>query len=200
MKPLTESDIKRPGHLYAFELRDLQSKVLKSGSKLGEEPYFVIKVGRSHDLEGRLAYWKGHFKSNKFVLRGWWPDVENDGVDNLVNDEAKLWERANLKPGRMEKYCQRVEKLVLLELHGIEANSLGFSGLADGSSVEATKARNLSKTLKKDILKHRCKTNHDEVILLKRATSGKTTGREWEEIVLPIIKKWGRFVSEHKQP
>ncbi|ELU43908.1 t5orf172 domain-containing protein [Rhizoctonia solani AG-1 IA] len=38
---------------------------------------------------------------------------------------------------------------------------------------------------------------HKEIFTLGRVTSGKMKGREWEDVVQPIIEKWGKFVTEY---
>lgn len=38
---------------------------------------------------------------------------------------------------------------------------------------------------------------HKEIFSFERFPPGKRKGQEWELVVRPILKKWGKFVEEH---
>lgn len=40
---------------------------------------------------------------------------------------------------------------------------------------------------------------HKEIFYFKRAKSGKFKGKEWEEIVRPVLIKWGGFVENYAE-
>jgi hypothetical protein len=40
-------------------------------------------------------------------------------------------------------------------------------------------------------------TTHKEIFSFKRVESGPYKDKEWELIVEPVIRKWGKFVEEH---
>jgi len=44
-----------------------------------------------------------------------------------------------------------------------------------------------------------CGTTHKEIFTFKRVKKGKLKEKEWESIVQPIIKKWGKYVSKYPQ-
>lgn len=38
---------------------------------------------------------------------------------------------------------------------------------------------------------------HQEIFMFQRAKSGKYKDHIWEQVVQPVIKRWGEFVEEH---
>ncbi len=40
-------------------------------------------------------------------------------------------------------------------------------------------------------------TKHQEIFSFDRVTKGRYKGKEWEEIVKPVIEKWGGFVEAY---
>jgi hypothetical protein len=38
-------------------------------------------------------------------------------------------------------------------------------------------------------------TKHQEIFSFERVAEGRYKGKEWEEIVKPVIEKWGGFVE-----
>lgn len=40
-------------------------------------------------------------------------------------------------------------------------------------------------------------TKHQEIFSFERVVEGRYRGKEWEEIVKPVIEKWGGFVEAY---
>jgi hypothetical protein len=40
-------------------------------------------------------------------------------------------------------------------------------------------------------------TKHQEIFSFERVTEGRYEGKEWEDIVKPVIEKWGGFVEAY---
>ena len=40
-------------------------------------------------------------------------------------------------------------------------------------------------------------TKHREIFSFERVTEGRYEGKEWEDIVKPVIEKWGGFVEAY---
>jgi hypothetical protein len=40
-------------------------------------------------------------------------------------------------------------------------------------------------------------TVHQEIFSFERVTGGRYKGKEWEDIVKPVIEKWGGFIEAY---
>lgn len=191
-KPASLSD--KDGYIYAYEIRN---------PKTPDEVH--IKVGRAINLVKRLDEWGKQCGSKEVILRGWWPGtVEDDGADDSVNGSVSLM-KGRVKPGEKGKYCHRLERLIHLELSDVALNSVHLTPeftkkpsakKAKGDTNSSpSKPPPASKLVKKPCPD--CNTVHKEIFTLERVTSGKLKGREWEDVVQPIVEKWGKFVTEY---
>ncbi|KAG8728972.1 hypothetical protein FRC11_009796 [Ceratobasidium sp. 423] len=190
-KPASASD--KDGYIYAYEIRN---------PKTPNEVH--IKVGRAVNLVKRLDEWSKQCVSREVIIRGWWPGtIEDNDQDDSANSVSLLKGRIN--PGEKGKYCHRLERLIHLELSDVALNSTHltpeFNKKAPGKKAKAdsnsssSKAPSASKLVKKPCPD--CGAVHKEIFTLERVVSGKMKGREWENVVQPIIEKWGKFVTEY---
>ncbi|CAE6459753.1 unnamed protein product [Rhizoctonia solani] len=189
-KPASTSD--KDGYIYAYEIRN---------PKTPSEVH--IKVGRAINLVKRLDEWSKQCVSREVIIRGWWPGtIEDNNQDDSSNSVSLL--KGKINPGEKGKYCHRLERLIHLELSDIALNSTHLASefnkktsakkaKADTTST-SSKAPPASKLVKKPCPD--CGAVHKEIFTLERVTSGKMKGREWEDVVQPIIEKWGKFVTE----
>ncbi|KZT54327.1 hypothetical protein CALCODRAFT_456803 [Calocera cornea HHB12733] len=182
--PPSVSDL--PGHIYAYELRGPPS-----------EPV-ALKVGRATNVKNRLGEW-GRQCAKEVVLRGLWPPPEG----TRERDASLL--RGRLKPGDKARCSHRLERLIHLELADISVYSTHltpeflapFPGHLNGA-VPASPASPAGK--KKPVRRpltpcEECGKLHREIFTFERASRGKVKGKEWEEVVWPVMERWGRFVE-----
>ncbi|KAI0637404.1 hypothetical protein C8Q77DRAFT_1050633 [Trametes polyzona] len=163
-----------PGYIYAYEIDD------------DNNPDVVhIKVGRAVKLTKRLAEWDKQCQSKQTHLRGFWPMSADAAANGMM--------RGRVQVGDPGPYCHRVERLVHLELADIALNAPyldpEFPNLSGDSAGGGAGRRAPARGPCPD-----CGAVHKEIFTLPRAT-GRYKGKEWEEIVRPVIEKWGGFVE-----
>ncbi|CAE7113759.1 unnamed protein product [Rhizoctonia solani] len=189
-KPASASD--KDGYIYAYEIRN---------PKTPNEVH--IKVGRAVNLVKRLDEWSKQCVSREVIIRGWWPGtIEDNDQDDSANSVSLL--KGKINPGEKGKYCHRLERLIHLELSDVALNSTHLAPEFKKASTKkakadanpsSSKASSTSKLVKKPCPD--CGAVHKEIFTLERVASGKMKGREWEDVVQPIIEKWGKFVTEY---
>ncbi|KAF8744547.1 hypothetical protein RHS02_02354, partial [Rhizoctonia solani] len=190
-KPASASD--KDGYIYAYEIRNPNTP---------DEVH--IKVGRAVNLVKRLDEWGKQCVSREVIIRGWWPGtIEENDQDDSSNPVSLL--KGKINPGEKGKYCHRLERLIHLELSDVALNSTHlkpeFSKKKSTKKAKAEDDSSSSKTPSSSKLVKKpcpdCGAVHKEIFTLGRVTSGKMKGREWEDVVQPIIEKWGKFVTEY---
>ncbi|CDO68862.1 hypothetical protein BN946_scf185000.g5 [Trametes cinnabarina] len=163
-----------PGYIYAYEIDDASN------------PDVVhIKVGRAVKLTKRLAEWDKQCQSKLTHLLGFWPmsrDAEQNGMM-----------RGRVQVGDPGPYCHRVERLVHLELADLALNAPYLD--PDFPNVKGD-GGNTPRRLNSKGPCPDCGTVHKEIFTFPRAT-GRYKGREWQDIVRPVIEKWGGFVEAY---
>ncbi|EJU05859.1 hypothetical protein DACRYDRAFT_113884, partial [Dacryopinax primogenitus] len=193
----------QPGHIYAYELRTPAS-----------EPV-ALKVGRAGNVKNRLGEW-GRQCGKEVVLRGLWPPAagEREGNPSLM--------RGRLKPGEKAPCVHRLERLIHLELADVSLYSThlrvdffpstrvvpsgtttparGTRSKASGTPAKGSLPSSPASASKNPLRRPltacpECGKLHREIFTFDRVGSGRAKGREWEEIVRPVIDKWGRFVE-----
>ncbi|KAJ1310389.1 hypothetical protein OPQ81_007127 [Rhizoctonia solani] len=190
-KPASASD--KDGYIYAYEIRN---------PKTPNEVH--IKVGRAVNLVKRLDEWSKQCVSREVIIRGWWPGtIEENNQDDSNNSVSLL--KGKINPGEKGKYCHRLERLIHLELSDVALNSAHLTPefnkkastkkTKSDANASPSKAPPASKLVKKPCPD--CGAVHKEIFTLERVGSGKMKGREWEDVVQPIIEKWGKFVTEY---
>jgi len=160
------------GYIYAFEILDPADKKTVR-----------LKVGRATNLNRRMDQWSKQCGSKEQILRGFWPGgMDKDGVPM----------KGLVQAGPKGPWCHRVERLVHIELADLVEHT---PYLEDGyPNVPASK--DVKKAGKKDVKRcPDCKTKHQEIFTFEREMGGRYDGREWEDIVKPVIEKWGGFVE-----
>ncbi|KAI8999026.1 hypothetical protein BD414DRAFT_408075 [Trametes punicea] len=162
------------GYIYAYEIDD------------GANPNVVhIKVGRAVKLTKRLAEWDKQCQSKQTHLLGFWP-MSRDAAQNGMM-------RGRVQVGEPGPWCHRVERLVHLELADLALNApyvdpqFPNTKSGAGDSNRRMPARRPCPD---------CGAMHREIFTFPRAT-GRYEGKEWEEIVRPVIEKWGGFVEAY---
>ncbi|KAF9244259.1 hypothetical protein BU15DRAFT_42400 [Melanogaster broomeanus] len=183
-----------PGYIYAFEIRD------------SKRPNVIqIKVGRASVLNKRLHQWSKACGSQEQILRGWWPrTVESDDPDaSLVT--------GNIEPGRSGLFSHHVERLVHLELADLSVHAPylepGWPHLDKSDESPSAASIASASCLKKVPSKpctgckpfsyNVCGTIHKEIFTFQRPGQGQYKEMEWQLIVRPVIKKWGKFMEEY---
>ncbi|KAF9244252.1 hypothetical protein BU15DRAFT_42145 [Melanogaster broomeanus] len=185
-KPPSSAD--ESGYIYAFEIRD------------SKRPDVIqIKVGRAGVLNKRLHQWSKACGSQEQILRGWWPrTVESDDVTaSLIT--------GNIEPGRSGLFSHHVERLVHLELADLSVHlpylepdwpnsNKSDESLSAASNVIASRRKTRRVPAKPCI---GCGTVHQEIFTFQRPEEGQYKEMEWQLIIRPVIKKWGKFMEEY---
>ncbi|TFK46013.1 DUF1766-domain-containing protein [Heliocybe sulcata] len=170
-----------PGYIYTFEILDNNPKKV------------YLKVGRAVNLVKRLDQWSKQCGSEEQVLRGYYPD-QNDNKESMM--------RGRVVAGAKGAWCHRLERLVHLELEDLAE---GMVYLDPGwPNVKASKKVDATLTPKKGNAKGKlykicpdCGKQHKEIFSFARVEKGRYKGKEWESIVKPVIEKWGAFVEAY---
>ncbi|KAG0705290.1 hypothetical protein DFH29DRAFT_907133 [Suillus ampliporus] len=184
-KKISETD-RKPGYVYALNVDDPENK-----GKLS------LKIGYSNNVKKRYAEWKSQCRYMKDI-RGWWPEtiikVEDD-VEVLIQ---KLIVGHNTQ-GNVGPMAAQLERLVHIELKDLVAYApyldpnfpdVRPSG-APGFLAKAVPTRKPCSGCRKT------PQTHKEIFLFRRAEKGKFVGREWEDIIKPVIRKWGLFLMKY---
>ncbi|TFK88782.1 hypothetical protein K466DRAFT_488222 [Polyporus arcularius HHB13444] len=163
-----------PGYIYAFEIDDTTRSDIVH-----------IKVGRAVKLTKRLAEWDKQCQSKQTHLRGFWPTTKDADDGNLG--------RGRVQVGEPAPWCHKLERLIHLELADLAVNApyldpaypnvKGSTGSSNDRSVTRSPCPDCTKV-------------HQEIFSFRRA-DGRYKGKEWEEIVKPVIEKWGGFVEAY---
>ncbi|KJA27559.1 hypothetical protein HYPSUDRAFT_35477 [Hypholoma sublateritium FD-334 SS-4] len=176
-KPPSRSDV--DGYIYTFEIRDpTDRKNIK------------LKVGRAVNLVKRMDQWSKQCGSKEQVLRGFYPNTVEPDEDG---NEGSL-RKGRVKGGEKGPWCHRLERLIHLELADLACNRVYLApewphidtppAPADGVNSNAVAAACPD-----------CGSKHKEIFEFKRWQKGKYEGKEWEELVQPVIQRWGKFVE-----
>ncbi|KAF9501162.1 hypothetical protein BDN71DRAFT_1439440 [Pleurotus eryngii] len=164
-----------PGHIYVFEIRDRSSDRLR------------LKVGRAINVVQRIDQWDRQCRTHEHVLRGWYPESDNQSKSKSPSHLKGL-----VKVGDPAAWCHRLERLIHLELADLATRS---AYLDPGWPVVAplpTSTQRSSVVQCSD-----CGESHREIFDFVRVKQGKYRNREWEMIVLPVIRKWGQFTAKY---
>ncbi|KAI5992156.1 hypothetical protein EDD15DRAFT_2168373 [Pisolithus albus] len=183
----SESDC--PGYIYALEVRDPSTTHL-----------LQLKVGRTVSVNRRLDQWDKQCGLRQQVLRGWWPGTIELDSDSGTNGSLL---GAYLKAGDPSPLCHRLERLVHIELTDLslyapylEPEWPQTNNSEQSLSVAGSLSNGPSAVQRAGHCKD-CGVVHREIFSFRRPNGGKYQGREWEDIVKPVIEKWGRFIKEY---
>ncbi|OCB89665.1 hypothetical protein A7U60_g3142 [Sanghuangporus baumii] len=187
-KPVSESD--EYGYVYAYLIED------------EDMPFILrIKIGRTVDVQARLNTWKRECGKTNLKLIGWYPgNIEDENLG------ANLSRKNRFEPGERGKYCHRLERLVHIELADLVMHTPYLN--ADLSNAIPTAGPPRPQTgrpspLALNVLQKAnaacrlCMKVHKEIFPFIRPEDGPYKSLEWEKIVKPVIRKWGRFLNKY---
>ncbi|KAL0949051.1 hypothetical protein HGRIS_009144 [Hohenbuehelia grisea] len=180
-------------------------KVMKEGPRPKEAPGYIysihyvdqgeqlqLKIGRTKDVRRRLRDWRKQCKT-EMTLFGVHP------LEEEINNNASL--RSTSRPrevprlGEPVRNSKLLERLVLLEMIDIassQAHLMPTWPAVEGSALVSPLAR----PSQSDLQCPGCKKTHVEMFSIARFTEKASRGREWELIILPVIQRWERFISD----
>lgn len=169
-KARAASDVE--GYIYTFEILDSTDKKT-----------IHLKVGRATNLNRRMDQWGKQCGSKEQILRGFWPGgMDKSGVPM----------KGLVQAGPKGPWCHRVERLVHIELADLVEHAPylehGYPNVSANKEVKKGGKREVKRCPD-------CNTKHQEIFSFERVVEGRYKGKEWEEIVKPVIEKWGGFVE-----
>jgi len=171
-KARAASDVE--GYIYTFEILDHTN-----------EKTIHLKVGRATNLNRRMDQWGKQCGSKEQILRGFWPGgMDKSGVPM----------KGLVQAGPKGPWCHRVERLVHIEL----ADLVEHAPYLERGYPNVSANKEVKKGGKRDVKRcPDCNTKHQEIFSFERVIEGRYKGKEWEDIVKPIIEKWGGFVEAY---
>ncbi|KAL5528974.1 hypothetical protein ACEPAG_4948 [Sanghuangporus baumii] len=179
MKPPGVRDV--PGFIYAFQIRSPNR--------------FSVKVGRtSKDLKTRLDEWKEACPATEQNLIGWWPG-------NIMDKNfRKKPAYSRLEPGPKGVYTQKLERLIHLELADLALKDLYKYQNSHNVLLNLAGSICAIEAIQKTNELCSCGTLHKEIFSFNRLGAGSLESKEWDkqvwdEVVMPVIEKWGWFVT-----
>ncbi|KAJ8473449.1 hypothetical protein ONZ45_g16290 [Pleurotus djamor] len=176
-KPISASD--GPGYIYAFEIRDPRTEKLR------------IKVGRAVNVVKRIYQWEKQCKTHEHVLRGFYPDFEENNASKKPSSRLK----GLIQLGPPAAWCHRLERLIHLELADLTSRrSYLDPAWPDVTTSAASPQIDGTKSASSSCID--CGQAHMEIFDFARPKHSKLKNKEWETLVLPVIQKWGRFISQ----
>ncbi|KAL5511914.1 hypothetical protein ACEPAH_5132 [Sanghuangporus vaninii] len=187
-KPVSDSD--EYGYVYAYLIED------------DVMPFILrIKIGRTVDVQARLNTWKRVCGKTNLKLIGWYPgNIEDENLGTNLSRKNRF------EPGERGKYCHRLERLVHIELADLVMHTPYLNAdLSNGIPTAGPPRSQMGRPspLALDVLQkaneacHLCLKVHKEIFPFIRPEDGPYKGLEWEKIVKPVIRKWGRFLNKY---
>lgn len=167
-QPVSASDT--PGQIYCFQILNKSTP-----------DHVHFKVGRSNNFIRRTGEWNRQCVSHEQILRGVWP--EDPTISTLKGRMGG--------EGKKAPYCHRLEKLIHIELADRANNPRGEA--ANGAST-SRKGKIKAEDAKMSGKVCECGIIHKEIFTFPKAT-GSAKEQEWQDIVFPVMRLWGRFVE-----
>jgi hypothetical protein len=182
-KARSQSDVH--GYIYTFEIREPN-----------ETETIKLKVGRAVNLVKRIDQWGKQCGSKEQILRGFFPGTVEPDEDGNAGSLMK----GRVKAGEKGPSCHRLERLVHLELRDLVCSSIyldpawpNIDGSANTESKSGgSKDSNDSNTSAAPCPD--CGSMHKEIFEFPRWKRGGNQGKEWENLVKPVVERWGKFV------
>ncbi|KAG1882867.1 hypothetical protein F4604DRAFT_309799 [Suillus subluteus] len=173
-----------PGYVYALNVFDPEI-----------EGKLSLKIGYSNDVKKRHAEWKNKCRSSIKDVRGWWPGTIIEAKDD---NEMSIQELiGNNRQGAKGPMAEHLERLVHIELNDLATHAPYLH--PNFPDVHFSDVPRLPKAAPKPC--RDCNgTKHQEVFSFTRVKEGEFFGREWEDIIKPVIRKWGLFLMEYFAP
>ncbi|KAG1790892.1 uncharacterized protein HD556DRAFT_1241402, partial [Suillus plorans] len=172
---------KIPGYVYALNVFDPEN-----------EEKLSLKIGYSKDVKKRYAEWKNKCRSSIKDVRGWWPQTIIEAKDD---DELAIQKLIrNNRQGDKGPMAEQLERLVHIELKDLATHAAYLH-----PNFPDVHCSDIPRQPKVDLKPCRdCNgTKHREVFSFTRVKEGEFFGREWEDIVKPVIRKWGLFLKTY---
>ncbi|KAG2041396.1 hypothetical protein BDR03DRAFT_979376 [Suillus americanus] len=179
--------------------KGLSSKDKKPGYPLqrpGSQRKLVLKIGFSENVRRRHEEWQKNHPSIKDV-RGWWPKTmieAKDDDETLIQTLIKSNDQ-----GTFGLMAAKLERLVHIEL-GDLVTHLAYLH-PNFPEVHFSDFKRQDKAVPKPCGECSAKGGypkiHREIFAFTRVEEGEFCGREWEDIVKPVIRKWGLFLLEY---
>lgn len=173
-----------PGYVYALNVFDPEI-----------EGKLSLKIGYSNDVKKRHAEWRNKCRSSIRDVRGWWPGTIIEAKDD---DKMSIQELiGNNRQGAKGPMAEHLERLVHIELNDLATHApylhpnfpdVHFSDIPRLPKADPKPCRDCNGT------------KHQEVFSFTRVKEGEFFGREWEDIIKPVIRKWGLFLMEYFAP
>ncbi|KAF8969953.1 hypothetical protein BDZ97DRAFT_1793608 [Flammula alnicola] len=179
-KAHSNSDVE--GYIYTFEIREKK-----------EMETIKLKVGRAVNLVKRIDQWGKQCGSKEQVLRGFYPGTVEPDEDG---NEGSLM-KGRVKAGEKGPWCHRLERLIHLELADLACSTIYLDPSwpnIDAAPMTETKSSG-SKDSNSAAPCLDCGSVHKEIFEFKRWKRGKYQGKEWEELVKPVVERWATFVE-----
>ncbi|KAG2041389.1 hypothetical protein BDR03DRAFT_1007224 [Suillus americanus] len=169
------------GYVYALNVFDPEN-----------EGKLSLKIGYSNDVKKRHAEWKNKCRSSIKNVCGWWPQTIIEVKDD---DEVLIQELiGNNRQGDKGPMAEHLERLVHIELNDLATHAPYLR--PSFPDVHFSDVPRLPKADPKPC--HDCNgTKHREVFSFTRVKEGAFFGREWEDIIKPVIRKWGLFLIKY---
>ncbi|CAA7271807.1 unnamed protein product [Cyclocybe aegerita] len=172
------------GYIYTFEIRETT-----------ETETIKLKVGRAVNLVKRIDQWGKQCGSKEQVLRGFYPgSVEPDedgGEGSLMKGRVKAGEKA--------AWCHRLERLIHIELADLVSTYIyldpAWPNVDEAASTSAGEKTSNSKDSNIPRTCPDCGSIHKEIFEFQRWKRGKNKGKEWGNLVKPVVERWGKFVE-----
>ncbi|KAF8201647.1 hypothetical protein BJ912DRAFT_1116826 [Pholiota molesta] len=176
-----------PPYLQAETQVSLRVEMEKTRSQSDVEGYIYTFEIREPNQWGKQC------GSKEQVLRGFYPGTVEPDEDG---NEGSLM-KGRVKAGEKGPWCHRLERLIHLELADLVCTAvyLDPSWPSIDSPPSAEGAPNGSKDSNASSPCPDCGSIHKEIFEFKRWKHGKYRGKEWDQLVKPVIDRWGKFVE-----
>ncbi|KAG2124536.1 hypothetical protein BD769DRAFT_875854 [Suillus cothurnatus] len=173
-----------PGYVYALNVFDPEI-----------EGKLSLKIGYSNDVKKRHTEWKDKCRSSIKDVRGWWPRTIIEAKDD---DEMLIQELiGNNRQGDKGPMAEQLERLVHIELKDLATHAPYLH--PNFPDVHFSDIPRLPKAKPKPC--RECNgTKHQEIFSFTLVKEGEFFGREWEDIIKPVIRKWGLFLVKYFTP
>jgi hypothetical protein len=186
-KARTQSDV--PGYIYTFEIRETR-----------ESETIKLKVGRAVNLVKRIDQWGKQCGSKEQVLRGFYPGAVEP--DNNTGEGNTSLMKGRVIAGEKGPWCHRLERLIHIELSDLTCNCVYLDPswpkikTVSSASPSATEVKaSTSKGEHGSVPCVDCGSIHKEIFEFRRWKQGENKGKEWDNLVKPVVERWGKFVE-----
>lgn len=197
--------------------------LLEDGSDILLEPALSadvhLKVGRTNNVSRRLHQW-GKQCGKEVVPRGLWPSPADEGASMLIGRirpgdpgpfVARLERLIHLELADLAVMAPYLPEKDRPKLPTRPPNRRSSSDGTGTKKATASPARPPPRprvmcactpvvSLFAELRAHNFLvggTMHQEIFMFQRAKSGKYKDHIWDDLVLPVIERWGKFVNDH---